>query len=170
LHYEDRFPLKILIVDCKGIPQRNLLNSKTLIMARKIIAAGGLVTNDKNEMLMMFRRGKWDLPKGKLDEGETIEACALREVREETGIDNLELGNLIGVTYHEYFEKRLNENLLKETHWFAMRANGETKFNPQTEEDIETIIWADDNELKECLKNTYRNIMEIIHQFKQQSS
>ena len=56
-------------------------------MAKKVVAAGGLVTNDKNELLTMFRRGKWDLPKGKLDEEETIEACALREVREETGIE-----------------------------------------------------------------------------------
>ena len=62
-------------------------------MANKVIAAGGLVTNDKNELLIMFRRGKWDLPKGKLDEGETIEACALREVREETGIEHLELAS-----------------------------------------------------------------------------
>jgi 8-oxo-dGTP pyrophosphatase MutT (NUDIX family) len=139
-------------------------------MARKIIAAGGLVSNDKKELLMMFRRGKWDLPKGKLDEGETIEACAVREVQEETGIGNLELGNLVGVTYHEYFERRLNDDVLKETHWFAMHANGETKLNPQKEEDIETIIWADENKLQQCLKNTYRNITEIIHQFKQQSS
>jgi 8-oxo-dGTP pyrophosphatase MutT (NUDIX family) len=139
-------------------------------MARKIIAAGGLVSNDKKELLMMFRRGKWDLPKGKLDEGETIEACALREVQEETGIGNLELGNLVGVTYHEYFERRLNDDVLKETYWFAMRANGEIKLNPQKEEDIEKITWANENELKECLKNTYRNIIEIIHQFKQQSS
>ena len=137
-------------------------------MAKKIIAAGGLVTNNKNELLMMFRRGKWDLPKGKLDEGETIEACALREVQEETGIRDLELRNLIGVTYHEYFEKQLNEDILKETHWFAMHVNGETKLNPQTEEDIENIIWADENELKECLKNTYKNIAEIIEKFKQQ--
>jgi 8-oxo-dGTP pyrophosphatase MutT (NUDIX family) len=139
-------------------------------MAKKVIAAGGLVTNDKNELLIMFRRGRWDLPKGKLDEGETIEECALREVREETGIENLELGNLVGVTYHEYFEKKLNEDVLKETHWFAMHANGETKLNPQKEEDIENIIWADENRQKECLKNTYRNIIEIIQQFKQQSS
>jgi 8-oxo-dGTP pyrophosphatase MutT (NUDIX family) len=137
-------------------------------MPKKIIAAGGLVTNDKNELLMIFRRGKWDLPKGKLDEGETIEACAVREVQEETGIGNLEFGNLAGITYHEYFEKGNNENVIKETHWFAMRANGEATLVPQTNEDIEKIIWADEAALKECLKNTYRNIIEIIQRFKQQ--
>jgi 8-oxo-dGTP pyrophosphatase MutT (NUDIX family) len=137
-------------------------------MAKKIIAAGGLVINDKRELLMMFRRGKWDLPKGKLDEGETIEACALREVQEETGVRNLELGNLVGITHHEYFDKHLNKNVIKETHWFSMQANGEEKLIPQTDEDIETIIWADEYELKECLKNTYKNIVEIIQKFKRQ--
>src|SRR5690349_2641949 len=129
---------------------------------KKIIAAGGLVTNEKNELLVMFRRGKWDLPKGKVDEGETLETAAIREVQEETGIKNVSLSEFVGITNHEYFEKRLNQYIIKETHWFAMKADGETKFVPQTEEDIENIIWADEAELKECLRNTYSNIREII--------
>ena len=68
-------------------------------MPVKIIAAGGLVTNENNELLMIFRRGKWDLPKGKLDKGETIEECAIREVEEETGIGNhMTCPSMIGVT------------------------------------------------------------------------
>lgn len=132
---------------------------------KKILAAGGLVTNDKNELLIMFRRGKWDLPKGKLDEGESLESCAIREVREETGLKDLELGNLIDVTHHEYFDKYSDADVIKETHWFAMKAKGESHFVPQTEEDIEKIIWADEATLKECLKNTYQNIAEIIEKF-----
>jgi len=135
----------------------------------KIIAAGGLITNEKNELLMMFRRGKWDLPKGKVDEGETLEAAAVREVQEETGIKNVILGKFVAITNHEYFEKHLNEDVIKETHWFAMHADGESKLIPQTEEDIENIIWADEAELKECLKNSYPNIKEIIEKFKEQS-
>jgi len=69
-----------------------------------IKAGGGIVTNELGELLMIFRRGKWDLPKGKLDAGETIEECALREVNEETGVQNLELGKLIAITQHEYFD------------------------------------------------------------------
>ena len=129
---------------------------------KKIIAAGGLVTNSKAELLMIFRRGFWDLPKGKLDKGETIEACAIREVQEETGIQDLELGNFIGITYHQYFDKYLNEDVSKEIHWFAMKAKDGQTLIPQTEEDIEEIIWADNKKLKECLTNSYPNIADII--------
>ncbi len=129
-------------------------------MQQKITAAGGLVTNDQQELLMIFRRGKWDLPKGKLDEGESIEACAVREVEEETGLTSLELGNKIGITYHTYQEN--NITILKETHWFAMQAKGEQTLVPQTEEDITRIGWINRSELPEKLNNTYDNILEII--------
>ena len=131
---------------------------------KKIIAAGGLVTNNNNELLMIFRRGKWDLPKGKLDEGETIEECAVREVEEETGIGNLELGSLLGITYHEYFDKYVNEDVIKETHWYLMKAKGSTEAFPQTEEDILEIKWVPDENLEECLKNTYSTIKEVLEQ------
>ena len=134
---------------------------------KKIIAAGGLVTNKNNELLMIFRRGKWDLPKGKLDDGETIEQCALREVEEETGIKDLELGAMLGITYHEYFDKYVNENVIKESHWYLMKAKGNLDTVPQTEEDIEKIIWADENAVKGCMQNTYPNIEEIIKKYRQ---
>ena len=135
---------------------------------KKIIAAGGLVTNKNNQLLMIFRRGKWDLPKGKLDEGETIEACAVREVEEETGIRDLELGALLGITYHEYFDQYVHADVIKESHWYLMKATGSTATVPQTEEDIEQIIWADEKTVNECLLNTYTNIEEIIKKFRQQ--
>lgn len=135
-------------------------------MPVKIIAAGGLVTNEHNKLLMIFRRGKWDLPKGKLDEGETIEACAVREVEEETGINNVELGALVGLTYHEYFDRFVNDEAIKETHWYAMKVKGNPTPTPQAEEHIEKIIWADDAAIKECLQNSYQNIVDIIAKFK----
>jgi 8-oxo-dGTP pyrophosphatase MutT (NUDIX family) len=129
---------------------------------KKIIAAGGLVFNDKNELLMIFRRGKWDLPKGKLDEDESIEACAVREVQEETGL-SVELQNFIGLTYHEYFDKYSQQDVRKETHWFKMHAPDVQQLVPQTEEDIEEIEWVDKKAIPEKLSNSYPNIVEIIN-------
>ena len=131
-------------------------------MPKKIIAAGGLVFNDKNQLLMIFRRGKWDLPKGKLDEGENIEDCAVREVKEETGLTEVALKNFAGITYHEYFDKYSNDNALKETHWYKMHAPANQPLVPQTEEDIEIIEWVDAKHIPEKLQNSYVNIVEII--------
>ncbi len=129
----------------------------------KIIAAGGLVTNEKGQLLMIYRRDKWDLPKGKLDAGETIEQCAVREVSEETGVTGITLGKLIDIGYHEYFDKWLNEEVVKETHWYAMTAPGDQVLVPQEEEDITEIKWvAHGAELEKCLANSYQNIIDII--------
>jgi 8-oxo-dGTP pyrophosphatase MutT (NUDIX family) len=131
-------------------------------MKRKIIAAGGLIVNEKNELLMIFRRKKWDLPKGKLDEGESIENCAIREVKEETGLTPALYGGLIGLTYHDYFDKLSKEEVTKETHWFGMRVFGIQKPIPQAEEEITEVKWVKKNELGKYLKATYPNVVEII--------
>ena len=131
-------------------------------MKKKIIAAGGLVKNDKDELLVIFRRGKWDLPKGKLDDGEKPEEAALREVKEETGLQNVFTVKFIGLTYHEYFDPYLKEDVIKETHWFEMHAPGKQKLVPQKEEGIEEIEWAAKENLQEKLSNTYPNITGII--------
>jgi ADP-ribose pyrophosphatase YjhB (NUDIX family) len=129
---------------------------------KKIIAAGGLVLNEQKEILLIFRRGKWDLPKGKLDENETITACAVREVEEETGLKNITLGNFITKTNHEYFDKWINEEVIKETWWYEMFASNNEQLIPQTEEDIEQIIWSNTSTVQKCLLNTYPNIIEVI--------
>lgn len=128
----------------------------------KIIAGGGLVLNEAGELLLIFRRGKWDLPKGKLDEGETIAQCAAREVMEETGITGLTLGKLIGISYHEYFDTFINQDVIKETHWFAMQASGVQNLVPQTEEDILEIRWVKGETLATCLENSYDTVIDII--------
>ena len=128
-----------------------------------IVAAGGLVTNESGYLLMIYRRGHWDLPKGKLDDGETIEQCAIREVEEETGLRNIALGKLIGITHHDYFDNWTNRDVTKETHWFAMQVSSNQQLIPQTEEDIEKIEWVDKSLIKEYLKNSYANIVEIIN-------
>lgn len=134
-------------------------------MLTKIIAAGGIVRNTKNEVLMMYRRGHWDLPKGKLDNGENIETCAVREVCEETGImqRSISLQNSAGITYHEYFDKYLKEDVLKETHWYNMLYTGQGNLVPQTEEDIEELKWVPVNEVPQYFNKTYRNIAEILN-------
>ncbi len=132
-------------------------------MIEKITAAGGIVQNESEEILFQFRRGKWDLPKGKLDEGETIEACAVREVEEETGLKGIELGELVGVTMHHYTENDLE--IEKETFWFAMKVTGEQNLVPQIEEDITDLRWVKEFELKDYLTNTYQNIIEIVEKF-----
>ena len=123
-------------------------------------AAGGLVKNSDGEILMMLRRGKWDLPKGHLDQGETIEACAIREVTEETGLKNLELGRLIQITFHTY--SLFGKHILKETHWYLMNAKGNENLVPQTDEDITEIRWIKKPELKKYLSNTFPSIAEIL--------
>ncbi len=132
-------------------------------MEKKIIAGGGVVVNEKNQVLFIYRRKKWDLPKGKLDPGEDIKACAIREVMEETGIRNLTIGNLIIVTTHSYEENGLN--MQKETHWFEMKASTVDNpiLTPQLEEDIEKIEWVSLENLEEYLSETYRSIQQVLN-------
>ena len=132
---------------------------------KRIIAAGGLVLNEKNELLLIFRRGYWDLPKGKLDEGETIEACAVREVQEETGLQEVTLGKFITITLHEYFDTFIKEDVIKESHWYQMNVKGNPPLIPQTEEDITLIKWVSRESLQDYLNNTYPNIIEVIRIF-----
>ena len=130
-----------------------------------IVAAGGLVWNEKNELLMIFRQDKWDLPKGKLDEGELIETCEIREVREETGVQEVILGEFIGITRHEYFDRFINTKAIKESHWYSMRADSNQLLNPQLEEYITEIRWVTVDEIPALLSNSYANIEIIIKDY-----
>ena len=130
-----------------------------------ITAAGGLVQNSNGEFLLMYRRGFWDLPKGKLDAGESIPDCAIREVQEETGLQSLELGPFICTTTHPYFDTWLNKDVVKHTHWFSMLSLANDTLVPQTEEDIEKLVWATVPELPEYLNNTYPTIRAVFEAF-----
>lgn len=132
-------------------------------MAEKMIAAGGIVENEHGAILMMFRRGKWDLPKGKLDEGESLEECAKREVEEETGLRNIEMGELIDVTTHLYTEK--GTEIEKETWWYAMKVKGPQQLVPQATEDISELVWVKEVDLAPYLSNTYSNIIAIVERY-----
>lgn len=125
-----------------------------------IQAAGGLVRNGEGEWLMIHRRGHWDLPKGKVDEGESLEECALREVMEETGLPMPGLGGRICVTYHTYREA--GRHFLKESHWYSMTVEGVPGLVPQTEEDITDIAWLDREGVKNALPQAYPSIRDVI--------
>ena len=125
-----------------------------------IVAAGGIVKNEKEKILMIFRRGKWDLPKGKLDPGESIESCAVREVEEETGVQNTKLISLYTTTYHVYDE--YGKHILKESHWFHMSSPGEQKLIPQEEEQITAIEWTDAKRRKQLLPQSYPLVKELL--------
>jgi len=135
-------------------------------MPTQIIAAGGLVTNPQGQILWIFRRGFWDLPKGKLDDGETIQTCAVREVEEETGIKNIRLHELLKFTNHTYFDTHLNQEVVKRTYWFHMTIPTEQKGIPQATEDIEKIEWHSLATAKHCLEQTYPSIIEVIEAYR----
>lgn len=121
-----------------------------------VVAAGGVVTNKKGKVLFIYRNDKWDLPKGKLDKGETIEECAIREVEEETGVKKLKIENFLQTTYHVF--KRNGVYKLKEVHWFAMKTSYDGKLIGQKNEGIEKVKWKGPKKIKMALENSYANI------------
>lgn len=128
-----------------------------------IKAAGGLVLNENKELLFIFRRGKWDLPKGKLDVGETLEQCALREVEEETGLKNISLKNNLLTTYHTYDEN--GKHILKESTWYEMHVKGNQKLIPQTVEDIHEAKWVKKENLNDVLSNSFPSVKDVIAKY-----
>lgn len=127
----------------------------------KIIeAAGGVVTNPNGEILFIFRLGWWDLPKGKIEKGESIESAALREVEEETGCSNLKLGRKLLETFHTYKLKK-GKRVLKKTYWFHMEAEKQ-ELVPQTEENIELAQWMSSKSFFEKDRVVYRNILDVL--------
>lgn len=127
---------------------------------RIITAAGGTVVNENNEVLFIFRRGRWDLPKGKIDNDETEEQAAIREVTEETGLQRISLGKRLPSTYHVYTIGK--EWILKETHWFLMKASVDEKLLPQADEGITEIRWVAKNGLPEMSKLVYRSLRGVV--------
>ena len=122
-------------------------------------AAGGYVRNAQGELLVFYRRGSWDLPKGKIDRGETPEQAAVREVQEETGLQQITLGTFLGHTYHTYSLK--GDRILKKTWWYAMTTS-DHQVVPQTEEDIEEIQWVEPAAWLNSGVQVYGNIREVI--------
>jgi ADP-ribose pyrophosphatase YjhB (NUDIX family) len=131
---------------------------------KEVNAGGGLVSNRRGDFLLISRNGLWDLPKGHQDPGEEISVTALREVQEETGIDELLLRDLICITDHCYI--RDGKWHLKHTWWYDMLYTNPTDLTPQTEEDITKAAWVAKSSLPAFLLNTYPSIIEVFREAK----
>ena len=128
-----------------------------------IEAAGGVVMKNQ-EMLFIYRNGKWDLPKGKLEINESIPLCAVREVEEECGISQLTIVKELAATYHTY--RQAEENVLKITYWILMECTDESPLIPQAEEGIELVEWKNKQAVKLAVENTYPNIKLVLRNIK----
>lgn len=165
---EDKLPEIIDTMDNnKNIKSLVLITEdveKTYDLIRKqfkeVNAAGGLVRNSDNKVLLIFRNGKWDLSKGKQEKGEDIKLTAQREVSEECGITAPEAGDIVCITEHTYH--RDGSFILKHTYWYKMDYRLSEKLIPQTEEGIEKIIWADPEDLHKYMDNTYPSIKDVL--------
>jgi 8-oxo-dGTP pyrophosphatase MutT (NUDIX family) len=159
-------------VFCKNIKRSNVKNYFILTKQPKatfraikdslvsIKAAGGLAANKYGELLFIFRNGKWDLPKGKVEKGEKVKIAAVREVEEECGVEIEKRNERICKTYHVYV---MNEELiLKTTSWYAMDVKGNPKLVPQTEEGITEAVWVNPNNVVEKTENTYPAIIDVL--------
>ena len=136
---------------------------KEFVKSRFLIvkAAGGIVSK-KEKILLIYRLGKWDFPKGKLDKGETPEACAKREVEEECAV-KVRVGPPICKTWHTYTHNR--RSILKKTYWYAMECINDSEMKPQVEEGIEEIQWLSESDAKTALINSYPSMRFLFKQY-----
>jgi 8-oxo-dGTP pyrophosphatase MutT (NUDIX family) len=141
-----------------------ILKNDFFSLFRIVRASGGLVINAKAELLMIFRRGSWDLPKGKMDPAETKMEAGLREVKEETGLVNVQLIEKLCTTYHIFID-RSGRRVLKPSYWYLMFTT-DINLIPQKEEDIESAVWVKLSEIKTAKYTPmYSNIMEVIEKY-----
>ena len=128
-----------------------------------VVAGGGLVINENQDILFIYRNDKWDLPKGRIEKGESIDTTAIREVEEECGIKDLQIRQKLITTWHIYYQ---NQYCLKETHWFLMDSNYKEELKPQVEEGITEVKFIPKSEINSVLGNSYSNIKLTYKAFK----
>ena len=125
----------------------------------QVIKAAGGVVEKGDQVLLIYRLKKWDLPKGKIEKKESIREGAIREVEEETRVQ-VDIIAKIGHSWHTYI--RNDKYILKQTHWFRMACRDDSKMKPQISEDIERVVWMDINQAKEAFYNSYRSIRSVF--------
>ncbi len=172
IKYQDFNQLKQIISDLENnklqdftLFSNNIENifNDLLKIYTKIDSAGGIVRNSKKEILIIERLNKYDLPKGKIEQNENKKDTAIREVKEETGLLNVELLNHFEDTFHTY---ELNgKKILKQTYWYLMKAPFNQKLTPQTIEDITNVSWVKLSDLNKIFKNTYPSIKILLSNY-----
>ena len=128
----------------------------------KVIEAAGGIVEKNDRLLLIYRRKVWDLPKGKLDKGESIEDCAVREVEEETGVI-VRIESKIDAVWHTYVTKK--KYILKKTHWYAMQCVDDKKMAPQKDEGIKRVEWMSMDEVRKALHDSYRSIRYVMQEY-----
>lgn len=151
-------PIAVLTVEPQKILKLISQRVKT------VIAGGGIVFNEHGELLLIHRRGKWDLPKGKIEKGEAIKHGAIREVEEETGVLIHSCTDTPLLTYHTY--TLYGKQQLKQTSWYTMQAKpDQQQLTPQTEEDIDDVRWVTKADLPNYADGCYVLIWDLISSF-----
>lgn len=136
------------------------LLKKFLKKLPNVMAGGGKVFNDNNDILFIYRNDKWDLPKGKTEGKETIEETAIREVSEETGVAGLKITKPLNTTYHIF--KRNGRHKIKVTYWFEMKTKFKGKLHGQENEGITKVKWLNKKQINKALENSYANIKLLV--------
>ncbi|MEN8928615.1 MAG: NUDIX domain-containing protein [Flavobacteriales bacterium] len=159
------------VLDTNESGQDVIVNFPTLRLMEKVLAkrfriveaGGGLVVNKNNEVLFIFRRGKWDLPKGKLEKHEKIKKGAIREVEEECGITNPVIKESLITTMHKF--KNKGKECIKKTYWYIMEYDGDEELVPQLDEDITKAKWMGEDKFHKVFKNTFASISDVLNAY-----
>ncbi len=167
---ESTFDIAIDMLENSSIPAVNIfyhnlkkLWGKFTHHYKYLEAAGGIVENDTKDILFIQRFHKWDLPKGKVEKGESLETTAVREIGEECGVYDVKIDFFIMTTYHIY---KLEKHILKATHWYKLTSlEKNPTLVPQKEEGIEKVEWIARKDLKKVYDNTYENIRLLLHRY-----
>jgi ADP-ribose pyrophosphatase YjhB (NUDIX family) len=151
---------RFLVIDQTSVGEYGASITDFFSLFTLVDAAGGMVKNELGEVLVIHRKGYWDLPKGKIDRGETPHLAAIREVKEETGLATLEIIRDLHPTYHIYSDS--GKRMLKRTYWFEMRSESTQPMRAQISEGISLVKWTPVNSIHCILTHAYASIRELL--------